>query len=143
MPHLKVDSDWSIPESDLEVRYVRSGGPGGQHVNKVATKVELRFKLEDTQALSPAQKRRLREAFPSQVTGTGDFIVTSDRHRSQRQNQQDALEKLAERLRNIRHPPRRRIPTKVTRGAKRKRLEHKRQRAKTKQQRRSVDRDQG
>lgn len=139
MPHLKVDSDWSIPGSDLEFRYVRSGGPGGQHVNKVSTKVELRFKLHETRALSPAQKRRLREAFPSQVTGTGDFLVTSERHRSQRQNRQDALEKLAERLRGIRHPPRRRIPTKVTRRAKRRRLESKRHHADIKKQRRPIE----
>ncbi len=141
MPHLQVDSDWSIPESDLEVRYVRSGGPGGQHVNKVATKVELRFRLATTQALDPAQKRRLRDAFPSHVTGTGDFLVTSDRHRSQRQNQADALDKLAARLRGIRRPPRRRIATKVTRSAKRRRLESKRQRAELKKHRRPVDRE--
>lgn len=138
MPHLKIDSDWSIPESDLEFRYVRSGGPGGQHVNKVATKVELRFKLEETHALNPAQKRRLREAFPSRVTSTGDFLVTSDRHRSQRQNQQDVLEKLAERLRGIRYPPRRRIATKATRSAKRRRLESKRHRAEIKKHRRAA-----
>ncbi len=141
MPYLRVDSDWYIPESDLEVRYVRSGGPGGQHVNKVATKVELRFKLTASRALNPAQKHRLRKAFPSHVTSTGEFLVTSDRHRSQRQNQQDALNKLAERLRGIRLPPRRRIATKVTRTARRRRLDSKRQRAEIKRHRRPVDRD--
>lgn len=141
MAHLRIDSDWSLPESDLEFRYVRSGGPGGQHVNKVATKVELRFKLAASQALDPAQKRRLRDAFPSSVTSTGDFLVTSDRHRSQRLNQQDALDKLAERLRGIRFPPRRRIATKVSRTARRRRLENKRQRAEIKKHRRPVDRD--
>lgn len=141
MTHLKVDSDWYISPADLEFHYVRSSGPGGQHVNKVATKVELRFKLDQTQALNPAQKRRLRDAFPSHVTGSGDFIVTSDRHRSQRLNLQDALDKLAERLRGIRLPPRRRIATKVSSGAKRRRLESKRQRAEIKKQRRAIDRD--
>lgn len=141
MPHLKVESDWYIPESDLELRYVRSGGPGGQHVNKVSTKVELRFKLAASRALDPAQKRRLRDAFPSCVTGTGDFLVTSDRHRSQRLNQQDVLDKLADRLRYIRVPPRRRIATKVTRAARRRRLESKRQRADIKKRRRPVDRE--
>lgn len=138
MPHLKVDSDWYVPESDFEFRYVRSGGPGGQHVNKVSTKVELRFKLAASQALDPAQKRRLCEAFPSLVTSAGDFVVTSDRHRSQRLNQQDALDKLAERLRGIRLPPRRRIATRVTKSAKRRRLESKRHRAEIKKRRRAA-----
>ncbi len=141
MTHLKVDSDWYIPSSDFEFRYVRSSGPGGQNVNKVSTKVELRFKLAESQALNPAQKRRLREAFPSHVTNAGDFIVTSDRHRSQRLNQQDALDKLAQRLRGVRRPPRRRVATKATKSSKRRRLANKRQRAEIKQQRRPVDCD--
>lgn len=141
MTGLRVDNDWYVPESDLEFRYLRSRGPGGQHVNKVSTRVELRFKLAASRSLNPAQKRRLREAFPSHVTGAGDFIITSDRHRSQRQNRQDALDKLAERLRGIRHPPRRRIATTLPKSAQRRRLERKRQRGEVKKHRRHVERE--
>lgn len=141
MTHLKVDSDWYIPRSDFEFRYVRSSGPGGQNVNKVSTKVELRFKLAESQALNPAQKRRLCEAFPSHVTSIGDFVVTSDRHRSQQLNRQDAWDKLAQWLRGVRRPSRRRIATKASKSSKRRRLANKRQRAGIKRQRRFVDRD--
>lgn len=128
MPDLTVDRDWTIPAKDLSFRYAKSGGPGGQHVNKVATKAELRFAFEACQALSPAQKRRLRKAHPARVTQGGELVMTSDRYRSRRQNEADLLARLALMLRAVRSPPKRRIPTKVTLAAKRRRIEQKRMR---------------
>jgi ribosome-associated protein len=87
---LQIDSQWFIPERDWVVRYVHSSGPGGQNVNKVATKVELRFFLAQTRALSESQKQRLRAAFPSHVTRDGDFLLNSDRFRSQARNHPNA-----------------------------------------------------
>lgn len=133
---LNVAPDWVIPEEDLRVRYVRSSGPGGQNVNKVATKVELRFALATTDALSQAQKHRLSSAFPSHVTQEGDFLLRGDRHRSQSRNEQDVRSRLAEMLLSVRFPPRPRRPTRPSRSAKARRLDAKRARATLKGQRR-------
>jgi len=134
---LEVAPGWVVPAADLEFRYVRSSGPGGQNVNKVSTKVELRLKLATTRALNPGQKQRLVAAHPSHVSGEGDFILTSDRYRSQPRNQRDAEERLAGMLLAIRLPPRRRVATRPTRSAKARRVADKRARGEAKAQRRS------
>ncbi len=135
MADLYLDRDWHIPEEDLEVRAVRSSGPGGQNVNKVATKVELRFKLQTTCALGPGQKRRLTQAHPTRVTREGEFVLTSDQHRSQARNRSDVLQRLAQMIRAVRHPPKFRVPTKVTQAAKKRRLDQKRHRSQLKRDR--------
>lgn len=129
---IEIDVGWVIPEGDLVFRAVRSSGPGGQNVNKVATKVELRLLLASTQALNGAQKQRLIAAFPSHVTQDGDFLLVSDRFRSQARNHADVCERLAEMVRGIRRPPRPRIATKRTRASKERRLEAKHHRGERK-----------
>ncbi len=141
MPKLVIDGPWTIPEEDLELSYVRSSGPGGQNVNKVSTKVELRFRLSQCTALSWAQKRRLMGAFSSHVTRTGDIVLSSDRFRSQLRNQEDVLERLARMIRKIRSAPKRRIATKPTRSSQQRRVKDKRQRGELKRQRRRGDVD--
>lgn len=139
MDPLELDTDWSIPERDLELRFSRSGGPGGQNVNKVSSKVELRLNLAGTSALNAAQKSRLRAAFPSHVTSSGDFVVVGDRHRSQLLNQADVRERLVQMIRSIRRPPPRRVATKPSKAAKKRRLNDKRHRAELKRGRQASD----
>ncbi|MEN9576998.1 MAG: hypothetical protein RJA70_7 [Pseudomonadota bacterium] len=129
MDSLELDAEWLIPERDLELRFSRSGGPGGQNVNKVSSKVELRLNLAETAALTGAQKSRLRAAFPSHVTLSGDFVVVGDRHRSQLLNQADVRERLVQMILSIRRPPPRRVATKPSRAAKKRRLNDKRHRS--------------
>jgi ribosome-associated protein len=133
---LQVAPGWVLPATDLEFKFVRSSGPGGQNVNKVASKVELRLKLAATKALNAGQKQRLMAAYPSHVSTDGDFILTSDRFRSQPRNQRDAEERLASMLLAIRTPPRRRVATRPSRSAKARRLSEKRARGEAKAQRR-------
>jgi ribosome-associated protein len=133
---LQIAPGWVVPAADLEYKSVRSSGPGGQNVNKVATKVELRLKLASTRALNAGQKQRLSAAHPSHVSGEGDFILTSDRFRSQPRNQRDAEERLAAMLLAIRTPPRRRVATRPSRASKARRLADKRSRSDAKAQRR-------
>ena len=133
---IEVAPGWVIPAEDVEFHYVRSSGPGGQNVNKLSSKVELRLGLAATQALSPAQKRRLSAAFPSHVTRAGDFLLTSDRFRSRLQNERDVRERLAEMLLSVRFAPKRRVPTRPSRAAKKRRVAAKRARADTKRDRR-------
>jgi ribosome-associated protein len=129
---LEVAPGWLIPSEDLAFSFVRSSGPGGQNVNKLSSKVELRFSLATTAALTAAQKRRLMAAYPSHVTRAGEFLLTGDRHRSQRQNERDVCERLVEMLLAVRFPPARRVPTRPSRAAKRRRVDAKRARGDTK-----------
>ena len=139
MAELWLDRSWSIPDAELTLRFVRSPGPGGQNVNKVATKAEVRFDVAGSSVLTGAQKRRLVRAFPAHVTLGGEFIVTSDRYRSQNRNLQDALAKLADMIRSIRRPPKRRVPTRVPAAAKRRRVADKRARGELKRQRKGAE----
>jgi ribosome-associated protein len=129
--------DWAIDDDDLAFEFVRSSGPGGQNVNKVSTKVELRLRLARTRGLSPSQKRRLQATYPSHVTADGDFLIVSDRFRSQARNRGDVMDRLSEMLAAIRHPPKPRVPTKPSRAQKKRRLEAKRRQSERKQSRRS------
>jgi ribosome-associated protein len=132
---LFLSSNWIIPASDLSARFVRSGGPGGQNVNKVATKVELRFELQQTRALSEGQKARLSAQFPSAVTRGGEFVIFGDEHRSQSMNLEATRARLRAMILSVRLPPRVRRPTQPSRSAKRRRLDDKQKRAQLKKQR--------
>jgi ribosome-associated protein len=133
---LQIAPGWAIPAEDLSLSFVRSSGPGGQNVNKVATKVELRLALRTTAALTPGQKQRLSAAYPSHVSSEGELILTSDRFRSQGRNKRDVEERLIAMLLAIRSPPRRRVPTRPSRAAKARRVAQKRARGEAKAQRR-------
>jgi len=133
---LQIAPGWAIPAEDLALSFVRSSGPGGQNVNKVATKVELRLRLQATRALTPGQKQRLCAAYPSHASLDGEFILTSDRYRSQALNKRDVEERLVAMLLAVRTPPRRRVPTRPSRAAKARRVADKRARGDAKAQRR-------
>ena len=126
MRSLKVGAV-TIPAADLTVRAVRASGPGGQNVNKVSSKVELRFDVDGTQALDAAAKARLR-ALARVATG-GELIITSQAQRDRAQNLEDARAKLAALVARALVVPRRRVATKPTAGSRRRRLESKERRA--------------
>ena len=126
MKPLTVTSSLSIPASDLSWTAARSSGPGGQNVNKVSTKVELRFDLAGTQALGPAQKARLRMIAGRRLDADGCIRIVSQRTRDQVRNLDDTLDKLADIVREALPPPKTRRQTKPSRGAKRRRMDDKR-----------------
>ncbi len=122
-----------IPENEIDFVASRSGGPGGQNVNKVSSRVTLRFDLEKTAALSEDQRRRIRAKLSSRISKDGILQVTSQRTRSQDLNREDVLSRFSELLRGALHREKARVATKATRASKEGRLEEKRKRRNVKQ----------
>jgi len=123
----------TIPRSEIELRFSRSSGPGGQHAQKSDTRVEATFDVEASAGLSDAQKRRV-------LARAGPMIrAVAQDERSQWRNRELATERLVESLREALRVPRRRRPTKPSKAAVERRLEQKRRRSETKRLRRNVD----
>jgi ribosome-associated protein len=134
---LRINDRLSIDEGELDYEFARSSGPGGQNVNKVETKVTLKFVIEESTALSDDEKRRVSDALASRITKGGVLRVTSQRHRTREANRHAAIGRFIELLDDalvVRAP---RKKTKVSRAAKRRRIEGKKRRGQVKKMRRS------
>jgi ribosome-associated protein len=129
---LEVTPELILEDSELEERFVRASGPGGQNVNKVATAVELRFDAQSSQKLTEEVRERLRAVAGTRMTNEGVILIDARRHRTQAQNREDARQRLAELLRQALVKPKRRRKTRPTKGAVEKRVQSKKRRAETK-----------
>jgi ribosome-associated protein len=132
---MEITPTLSLDERDIEERFVRASGPGGQNVNKVATAVELRFDVERS-SLPSAVKRRLVALAGRRMTAEGVLLVDSREHRTQAQNREAARERLVALIRRATIVPVSRTPTNVSRGQKQQRLATKKRRAEVKSARR-------
>ncbi len=130
-----------VPREKLQVSFSRSSGPGGQNVNKVATRVEVRFQLESADWIPPLIRSRLASLHPRRLSREGDFIIVSSRFRSQKRNLEDCIEKLEGLLREASRPRKCRVPTRKTRASNERRLRQKKRRSSTKTHRRRPDED--
>jgi len=126
-----------VAAEDLEFRTLRSRGPGGQNVNKVASAVQLRFDLESSRALTADIKTRLRRLAGHRLTAEGIIVISSDLHRTQAANRREVLERLQALIERARTVPNRRIATQPSAGSRERRLERKRHQQRIKSLRRA------
>lgn len=130
---LPVSRSIQLPESELVVRFMRADGPGGQHVNRTESAVELRFDVLHSPSLPEDVRSRLLARRDRRMTDEGVLVIQARRFRDQGRNREDARERLVDILRDALVAPKKRIATKPSRASQQRRLEGKQQRAKIKQ----------
>ncbi|HEU4664866.1 MAG TPA: alternative ribosome rescue aminoacyl-tRNA hydrolase ArfB [Dokdonella sp.] len=132
---LEIDARLAIPDDELVERFVRSAGPGGQNVNKVASAVELRFDVRSSPSLSEPLRERLLARRDRRLTDDGVLVIQANRFRDQAKNRDDARERLAEVIRAALVVPKKRIATKPSRASQQRRIDAKKTRSTIKRSR--------
>ena len=135
---IPVCGNIAIQESEIQLDFIRSSGPGGQNVNKVSSGVQLRFDVAHSPSLPEEVRQRLMQLAGSRLTKEGVLVIEAQRYRTQDQNRQDAILRLVHLIRQAARRPKSRRPTRPTAGSKRQRLEEKRRRGAVKRMRRPV-----
>jgi ribosome-associated protein len=138
---LRITPNITVGESDLEERFIRAPGPGGQNVNKVSTAVQLRFDAAGSRCLPEQVRSRLLRIAGKRLGADGFVTIEAHRFRTRERNREDARQRLAELIRQAAHQPKPRKKTRPTRASKERRLESKRKKSMTKRLRSGVVRD--
>lgn len=138
---ISISNRFSIPAAELEFQASRSGGPGGQHVNTTASRIQLRWNVRTSPSLSDGRRELLLDRLSGRIDQEGVLQVTVDAHRSQHRNREEAADRLAGLVREALRPRKKRKKTRRTRGSNEKRLREKKQRGQTKKLRGRVDRE--
>ena len=128
MSELEINSTLSIPMDEFRTSFIRASGPGGQHVNKSSTAVQIRFDIKQSSSLSDDIRQRLIQIAGNRMTTAGELIVTAQRFRSRERNRQDALERIATLVRRATIVPKKRRRTRPSGAARKKRMDDKKKR---------------
>ncbi|MEX0724843.1 MAG: alternative ribosome rescue aminoacyl-tRNA hydrolase ArfB [Planctomycetaceae bacterium] len=129
---LKINRNIAIPQGEFSWEYVRASGPGGQNVNKVNSKVRLSWNVAQTPNLPDDVRERFQTKYASRINNDGELVISSQKYRDQLRNKQDCLEKLQSLVTAVLHLPKRRKPTRPTKGSQERRLAEKKQRSQRK-----------
>ena len=132
---MRISPHIDIPDSELTERFLRAAGPGGQHVNRTESAVELRFDVAHSPSLPEEVRARVLARRDRRLTGEGVLVIQAQRFRDQARNREDARERLAELLRSALHAPKKRLATRPTRASKERRLVGKQKRGAIKRNR--------
>ncbi|HEX8901949.1 alternative ribosome rescue aminoacyl-tRNA hydrolase ArfB [Vitreimonas sp.] len=132
---IPVTASIALDERDLEERFIRASGPGGQNVNKVSTAVELRFRLNGYTDMPDDVRARLKRLAGRRLTLEGEIVIRAEEHRTQDRNRSEALARLVALVEQATHRPKPRVKTKVPKAAKQKRLDSKSRRSDVKSKR--------
>ena len=138
---VRINKHLVIPADEISLRYSTSGGPGGQHANKVATRADLAWNVADSRALGPRQRARIQHALRSRIDSSGVLRLSSDRRRSQLRNREDVLARLQTLVQDALKPAKSRVATAPSTAARERRLREKRRRSETKLRRRAPSSD--
>lgn len=133
---LRINRSLIIPEDELRFRFSPSGGRGGQHANKAATRAELSWDVANSRAPGPRQRQRIRSKLANRMDANGVLRVVSDTHRSQLRNRQDALDRLGDMIAGALRQEKRRVATTPSKTAKERRIQSKKKRSRVKSLRR-------
>ena len=137
MTDIKVGRSLTIPDDEIRFSFSPSSGPGGQHANKVATRVTLEWNVDASRALGPRQRARIKAALRNRIDSAGVLRLSSDRYRSQIRNRDDVVERFRRLIEDALRPRKALVPTKPTKRSVERRLQQKRRRSEVKKARRA------
>lgn len=138
---IRINKRVSIPTAELELRATRSGGPGGQHVNTTASRIQLSWDVAGSSSLTERRRQMIRSRLRNRIDGAGVLHLSADSHRSQHRNRAEVLERFAELVAEALRPRKQRKPTRPTKASKERRLRKKKRRGRLKKLRGRVDPD--